>query len=273
MNKIGDFNKIMSDRKLFYKTVYTPLSEAKKILAERQKDKKLIGKIEKLLKSNIPEPLKNIGKNAVHFRQIATPNYDARWFIELTKDHGLKTNFFEYHDDIFTANNDFKYSLAQLRLHKDKNNKKGENLEEKITIVDFNKYNGKKFKNILTLWSEPLVDFHRRLFEVCGYKNDEFCFFDSSKWFKENGGKAVDYYTSMMLIFICHGILFENFLLDGSEGEFTKKIFLPAFENAVNLTGMKPLIVPIPPMDNEDNAHWVSYNFKIKPFLLKQIKS
>jgi hypothetical protein len=267
MNKIGDFNEIMSDKKLFYKTIYTSLSEAKEILKERQKDKKLIEKIEKLLNGNIPEPLKKLGNHGVHFRQIATPNHDSRWFIELTKDHGLETNFFEYHDDIFTANNDFKYSLAQLRLHKEKNSKNGSNLEEKITIVDFNKFNGKKFKNIKTLWAEPLVDFHNNLFEVCGYSKGEFCFYDASKWFKENGGKAVDYYTNMILIFMCHGILFENFLLKGSEGEFTKNIFLPAFNKAVLLSGVKPLIVPIPPMDNEEDSHWISYNIKIKPYL------
>jgi hypothetical protein len=39
MNKIGDYNEIMSDKSLFYKTIYTSLSEAKKILEERQKDK------------------------------------------------------------------------------------------------------------------------------------------------------------------------------------------------------------------------------------------
>lgn len=270
MNAPLDYNKIISDRKLFFQTVYTPLSEAIKILEERQKDKKLEEKIENILNKNIPEPLRKVGKHGVQFRQIATPNHDVHWFTELTKDYGLQTVFFEYHEDKFTSNNDFKHSLGQLRIHNDLN-KKGEHIEEKITIFDFNKYNGKKFKDIMTLWSEPLVDFHRRLFETCGYSKEKLCFYDASHWFKENGAKAVDYYTNFLLLFIYHGILFENFLLTGSEGEFTKDILLPAFEKASRLSGLKPLIVPIPPMDNEEDAHWVSYDKKIKP-LLKSLK-
>lgn len=270
MIKIGDYEKIMSDHKMFNKIVYTPLSEAIKILEERQKDKTLQKKIEKLLNNNIPKPLRELGKNGIQFRQIATPNHDVHWFTELTKDYNLKTIFFEYHEDKFTSNNDFKHSLGQLRIHP-KTNKNGDYLEEKITILDFNKYNGKPFNKIMTLWSEPLIDFHKRLFEVCGYSKSDFCFYDASQWFKENGGKAIDYYTNFLLLFVCHGILFENFLLNGNEGKFTKEIFLPAFEKAHGLSGVKPLLVPIPPMDNENDAHWVSYTKKIKP-LLKSLK-
>lgn len=265
MKKKWDYEKIMSDRKIFNETVYTTLSQAIEILEQRQKDTKLREKIEKILDNNIPEPLKE-GKNAVQFRQIATPNHDTHWFVELTRDNKLKTVFFEYHSDKFTSNNDFKHSLGQLRIH-EKINKKGEFIEEKITILDFNKYNGEKFKNVMTLWSEPLVDFHRKLFDICGYDNKELCFFDASEWFKKNGPKAIDYYTNFLLLFICHGILFENFLLNGEEGEFTKKILLPALEKATELAGEKPLIVPIPPMDNELDAHWVSYTTKIKKLI------
>lgn len=258
----------MSDHKLFNQVVYTPLSEAIKILEERQKDKNLKNKIEKILNNNIPEPLKGEGKHGVQFRQIATPNHDVHWFTELTKDNGLKTVFFEYHSDKFTSNNDFKHSLGQLRIHS-KINKKGNNIEEKITIFDFNKYNGKQFKDIMTIWSEPLTDFHRKLFDVFNYQKDTLHFFDASQWFKENGPHAVDYYTNFILLFICHGILFENFLFVGTEGEFTKSIFLPAFEKAYGLAGVKPLIVPIPPMDNQNDVHWVSYHPKIKTLISK----
>lgn len=266
MNKKWDYNKIMSDHGLFNKTVYTPLSEAIKILEERQKDPELVKKIEKLLNNDIPEPLKKLGKNAVQFRQIATPNHDVRWFVEIAKDHGLPVVFFEYFNDKFTSNNSFKHSLGQLRIH-DHLDKNGKHMEEKITIIDFNKYNGKPIREVLTLWDESLIDFHRRLFDVCEIPKDH-TFFDASNWFKENGEKAVDYYINFIALFICHGILFENFLTDDdSEGDFTKNILLPSFEKVVNITGLKPLIVPIPPMANENDVHWISYNIKVKPFL------
>lgn len=268
MSQKIDYERIMLDRKLFNETVYTSLSEAVRLLKERQKDKKLKEKIEFLLRGNIPAPL-GLGEDcAVQFRQVATPNYDTRWFLELTKDNNLKPVFFEYHEDKFTSNNDFKHSLGQLRVHEFLN-KNGDNIEEKFTVTDFNKYNGKKFKEVMTLWGEPLIDFHKRLFEVCGYNKDEFCFYNASDWFKQNGLKAVDYYENFLLLFSCHGILFENFLLDGEEGRFTKEIFLPAFEKAYEVSGVKPLIVPIPPMDNQIDTHWVSYGHKTGSFVKK----
>jgi hypothetical protein len=257
----------MSDRKLFNETVYTPLSEAIKILEERQKDKKLVKKIEELLNNDIPEPFKKIGKYGVSGKQVATPNHDTRWFIELTKDHGLKTVFYEYHKDKFISKNSFKHSLGQLHIHEEKTNRKGNHIEEKITIIDFNKNDGKLLKDVVTVWGEPLIDFHKRLFQATGHNLLDFVFYDSSDWLKRNGEIAKTYYEKDLLIYICHGILFENFLLEGEEGEFTKDILLPALEKVVQLTGLKPLIVPIPPMDTEEDAHWISYGREIKPFL------
>jgi hypothetical protein len=264
-----DCNLIMEDKSIFYEMVYTPLSEAIKILEERQKDKQLIEKIEKILNNNIPLPLKNIDKNGVMFRQVATPNYEIRWFIELTKDYNLKTNFFEYHNDKFTSNNSYKHSLGQLIIHKDKKNKKGENIEEKISIVDFNKYNGKKLSEVMTLQGESLINFHKKFFSIYNYNLNDSNFYDASQWFKDNGPVAINYYTNFILLFICHGILFENFLFCGDEGDFTKKILLPAFKKAYTLAGVKPLIVPIPPMDSEieEDIHWHSYSDKIKSLI------
>ena len=98
------------------------------------------------------------------FRQVATPNYETRRFISLAKENDLHPVIFEYHDDKFTSNNEFKHSLGQLHIQK-KNRKNSNFSVEKITIIDFNLHNGKKFKDIKTLWLEPLVDFHKKLEE------------------------------------------------------------------------------------------------------------
>ena len=47
---IGDYDAIMADRNIFNQIVYTPLSEALRLLDERQKDKKLMAKVNELLK-------------------------------------------------------------------------------------------------------------------------------------------------------------------------------------------------------------------------------
>lgn len=265
MIKIGDHNTIMSDRNLFNQVVYTPLSDAIKLLEERQRDPEFIKKIEDFLGDDIPDPLRKIDKYGISGKQVATPNFDTLWFIKLTKEFGLKPVFLEYLKDKFTSNNSFKHSLGQLLILGDLN-KKGEVMEEKITIIDFNKYNGKPLKDILTTWSEPLVDFHHKLFKAYDLKQD-LIFFDESVWLDKHGKVAKHYYENDILLYMCHGILFENFLLTGDDGKFTKNIFLPAFEKAFNLFGVKPLIVPIPPMDIEEDSCWFSYNKKIKPYI------
>jgi hypothetical protein len=50
---IGDYDKIMSDRNIFNQIVYTPLSEALRLLDERQKDKELMAKVEKSFYKNL----------------------------------------------------------------------------------------------------------------------------------------------------------------------------------------------------------------------------
>lgn len=257
----------MADRKLFNKTVYTPMSEALRLLEERRNNPELMAKVEKLFTGEIPEPLKKEKMYGVQARQIATPNYDTCWFLELTKSNGLTPVFLEYYDDKFTSNNDFKYSLGILRIH-EKINKKGEDIEEKINIVNFSKDDGKKIKDISTISGESLTNFHHNLFKALNLQIDEKSFYDNSIWFNKMGGKASSYYYNFLLLFICHGILFENFLFEDGK-DFTKKIFLPSLEKVSIATGMKPLIVPIPPMDNEDDSHWFSYNKIIKEYIKK----
>src|ERR1035437_857047 len=88
MIKIGDYNTIMNDRNIFNQIVYTPLSEALRLLDERKKDKKLMAKVKKLLNGNIPKIFKD-NKCGIMARQLATPNYENRMFISLAKESDL----------------------------------------------------------------------------------------------------------------------------------------------------------------------------------------
>lgn len=261
MISIGDYNTIMSDRNIFNQIVYTPLSEALRLLEERQKDPVLMAKIENILKGNIPEILKH-KKCGVICRQIATPNNETRMFVSIVKDNNLFPVLLEYHNDKFTSNNAYKHSLGVLHVGTHNANRE-ESAVEKINIIDFNLNDGKKFKDISTLWGDKLVDFHRNLFHKHGM--DDLEFQDVSVWLKDNGGDAVKYYTNLLILFICHGILFENFLISkDKEGSFTQNIVLPAIEKAINLTGVKPLIVPLEPLDLEADDYWLQHLSTIK---------
>lgn len=265
---IGDYDTIMADRNIFNQIVYTPLSEALRLLDERQKDPILMAKIEKLLKGDIPEVLKN-KKCGVFARQVATPNFDTQRFIKLAQNNQLEIVLFEYPDDKFASKNIFKHSLGQIRINNGLNHK-GEYLVEKINIIDLVKYDGKKIKELLTLWGEPLIDFHKKLFKHYELPED-IIFYDISKWYYKNGGCASKYYLNYLSLFVSNGILFENFLLlKGCEDDFIKSVLLPTIEKIINLTGVKPLIVPLDPIETESDEYWISHPFKIKHLIPKK---
>ena len=69
------------------------------------------------------------------------------------------------------------------------------------------------------------------------------------------------------MLFVAHGILFENFLTRGKESDFTKLVVLPALEEIINLTGVKPLIVPLSLIDMEDEEYWISHSTEIKSLI------
>jgi hypothetical protein len=259
MTSIGDYNKIMSDRNIFNQVVYTPLSEAIVLLEERQKDTILVAKIEKLLGEDIPTVL--VGKKcAVLNRQVATPNHESKRFILLAEESNLSPVFFEYHSDKFTPENDFKYSLGKLTIYNGIG-KNGGQKKEYNNIIDFNKSNGKKLSEIPTTSSVSLVDFHKNLFSK-SYNNIQ-CW-EASEWFRNHGINPSTYYVNFFLLFTCHAILFENFLLEGPEKKFTEEIILPAIETVINLTGFKPIIVPLEPIDMESDGYWYYHNSEIK---------
>lgn len=267
MTSIGNYDEIMSDKKLFDRVVYTPLSKALEILEERRNNKDLVAKVTELLNGDIPECLNTGDKCGVQFRQIATPNMDAQHFLQITKENHIKPIFFEYLDDKFTSNNDFKHSLGQLRINNGVD-KKGEYQIQKCTIVDFSKHDGKKLCDVPTIKGESLLSLHRKLFEFAHNDHiNNLTFYDLSEWIHKNGGKPEDYYKKLFLMFICNGILFENFLTTGSNAIFSKNIVLPAIDYVYSLTNEKPLIVPIPPMDIEDDEYWVSYKPSIKEII------
>ena len=265
--KIGDYDTIMNDHNIFNQIVYTPLSEALRLLDERRKDSELMAKVGKLLKGDIPEFFKN-KKCAVLFRQIATPNYETKRFISLAKENGLHPVIVEYHDDIFSPDsNPFKHSLGKLHINKGTCMKTGNELVENFSVVDFNEHKGNKISEVKTLWSESLIDFHKFLF-LNHFKDEEVTTWDGSEWLKIRGAHPCDYYKYVFLVFICNGILFENFLTSKDyEGDFSKKIVLPAIEEVINITGVKPLIVPIEPFDTELDDYWTYHDLNVKQLI------
>lgn len=252
----------MLDRDKFNSVVYTPLSEALYLLEKRQKDPKIKNMVQYLLGDDIPN-IFNDKKCGVFARHIATPDYDTQRFIKLSSENNLDTVLLEYLDDKFVSGNKNKHALCQIRINNGLDIK-GNYMLEKINIINFVKNDGRKIRHINTLWGEPLNFFHNRLFNHYGIDKD-LTLYDLSDWYKRNGKYAKIYYKKFLLFFITHGILFENFSTkDNSENIFTKMILLPAIYDTMKIIGMRPLIVPMEPLDIEDEEYWISHPPLIK---------
>ncbi len=252
--------------------VYAHLSDALKLLEARRNDPELVKKIEGLLNNDIPNILQKRACGVL-FRQIATPNKESGRFLSITRHYDLHSVFFEYFDDRFTPNNEFKHSLAKLKLNFGLG-KKGGYKNKYLSIIDFNTNNGKKIKDVKTYKNENLIDIHREMFKR--YNDDsQIHFFDASTWYDCHGKTATEYYTNFLMLFVCHGILFENFLFNGKESEFTKEVVLPAINKVEELTGFKPLIVPLVPFDTEEDEYWYWLHhdvFEDEPLKVKEVK-
>lgn len=251
-----------SDRKLRLENFYTPLEEAKKEIWRRWNDKELRKKVEDFLGGDIPKPIKTEPK-AVLLRNIATPDNELFHFVELSKRMKLKPLVLEYVEDKFVAECSDKYHICKLFFH----NGKGKNGGDKVStlrIVDFNKYEGKNFNKMKTQWGEDFVNFHHRILLSSSLMNKE-SFFDTSDWVHKKGNSAKKYYKYLLAFFLCHGVLFETFLTnDPEEMEFNRNIVVPSFNAIYKNLGIKPLVVPLMPLDDEDNLFWWCYPEKIK---------
>ena len=251
-----DLDKLVADREAFNKFVYTPWEEAVKELKRRWNDKELEKKVCDYLKCVIPEPLSHSFK-LVLFRQLFTPNYEFLRFRAVADALEIEPLFWEYHDDKFTSNNPMKHALGKMHINRGVNKNNGIRVENK-NIIDFNKSNGKKIKEVKTIWGQSLIDFHHELLDIFSPNTTQYLF-DASEWFHINQSSAKNYYKSYMTLFVRNAILFENFLLEGNELEFTKSVFLPLFIQVWKQTGIKPLIVSLAPTHIEGDIFWISY--------------
>lgn len=266
-----DIEKLVQDHDAFDRFVYTPPEEAVAELKRRRKDQAVHNKILAWLGDDVPPPLIR-GPHAVAFRQLTTSNYEIRRFFSLIDAiEGLDPLFFEYLEDKFTSNNEWKHSLGRLFFFAGKGKKGGSRIDS-LTVVDFNKANGKKLSEVVTLWGQSLVDFHHEFFKT-RYRDADAAFFDASSWFKHHGPTPLSYYRSFLMLFIEHGILFENFLIDEKELDFTRDIFLPAFIAVMEETGKKPLIVNLEPTEIEGDRFWMCHPSEDKEFVLEKLST
>lgn len=248
------------DLKKELESIYTPLEEAKKEIWRRWNDKELRKKVDDFLKNSIPDFLKD-SPRAILARFIFSPNFESFRFLKLSEEIKLDPICLEYLESDFVAENIDKYYLCKMYFHNGIGKNGGDKLGA-IKIIDFDHSEDKKICELKTNWDESMVDFHHRLAGCSNLKNIDS--FDFSKYLENNGKTASKYYLYFFSMLICYGVLFENYLLDDRQIQFTKNVILPNFEKILKTFGLKPLIVHLGPEGDEENLYWRYYPESLK---------
>jgi len=252
---------IEKNPKAFRSEIYTSFGDLEEEIKRRWNDKKLRKKVKDFFGPKMLSVLSDKPR-AILSRNIGTPNLEVKHFVDLAGEIKLDPLILEYNDK-FVAKNRDKYYLCRLFFSRTSKNHKTVSADT-LKTVDFNKYEGKYFNDIKTVWGESIVDFHHKLLqkELPELKGKIFNF---SEWFDETRKLSKYYYLYYLSLFICHGILFENFLIgDKQELSFIEEKFLPSFREVKKIFGVKPLIYPPLPFKNEKSLFWLSYPEKRK---------
>lgn len=191
---------------------------------------------------------------AVLARFIVTPNFEFCRFTEITQGMGIRPLAGEYTRDKFCSINPDKRLLGKMTFLRGGNDQGQQTAS--YNIVDFSKDDGRVFSSLKTLWAQEFPDFHHWLLSVQLPGLD---LFDFSEWFQLQGGHPAEFYPRFLSLFVCHGILFENFLTEGYEAGFTREIIWPALAKIEAYFGLKPLIVPVVPLETEREPYWSWY--------------
>ena len=250
--------------------IYTSMEEAREEIWRRWNDRTLRKKVEAFL-GHVPDHM-TTNPRAILNRDIATPDNEFREFIRKAYRIGLSPLVSEYSDDKFVGINPDKLSLAKMAIStgRDKN---GGALFRYITVIDYPKHDGKKFSEIITLWGEQFVSFHHRLLRL-HFPDVEV--FDNSEWLKSKGDGARDFYPYELGLCICHGVLFEDFLISGAEKRFCEDVVMPTFDKLVAMFGIKPLIVPLLSKQlvgrDAGDSYWSCYPNCLKEEILSRLR-
>lgn len=246
--------------------MYT-LESAENEVRKRWENLPLRAEVEKFI-GKIPQAFAREPR-AVLARQIASPNHENFRFAEVSKQTGLKPLRWTYHGDIFTTANKEKVHLGKIAFRKGED-KNGGHIIAYRTIIDFHANEKKPLGEIRTNWGEKFVDFHHRLF-VSAFPGQET--WDITEWLWEIGKRASEYYLRYMAIYVCHGILFENFLNGGKEKKFTQEIVQPTIDRLKSVFGVKPLIFPLLPFEKEHDPYWMWYPSSLEPEIVRLAQS
>lgn len=248
--------------------LFTSPEEAVHELLRRQKDADLEKAVRSFLGNSYGIEKYISAPTSLLFRQVATPTHEMLRFLHMSETHKLKPLVLEYLDDKFVgAGNPYKRALGKLPIFQHTGSD-GRDMVKYATVLDFNKFTGKKIREACCISGMTLAEFHHYLLEkITAQPLDTLCW-DATPWFESHGHTAANYYEPFMSLLVRDCILFENYEITRHLMPFMHDVVIPAFERVESRFGVRPLIVRLLPKHEEERLYWNSYPKEIEPFLL-----
>jgi hypothetical protein len=245
------------------KEIFTPLKEAVIEIKRRQSDKNLFKKVEDYLNGDVPFHFAQSEPIFYLSRHIATPNYEALRFIELTKPFGLPVVIGQDTKGLFVPHNELKRSLGKLPVTKGVSRNLDE-IVEHFTIFDFSEHQGKPFSEISTKFAVKLIEYHNELFRKI--YPEEMNIVDEAEWIDRNHrDNLVEQYKKLLSLLIVHGVMLESY--PPNEVDFVSNVLKPAFKEVSELFGVNPLIVEHIDSKLEETRNWNGYPSVLYQFI------
>ena len=244
--------------------LYTPLDEALAQLRERRINKNLRAAVTEFYGMRQPQFL--VGEpRAILWRDIITPDREFEHFASTVAPTGLLPLCLEYSTDILCTHNNGKYRMCRPLFEVRPNHFRG------LRIMNFGQMDGQRLCDLRLKNDMPLPEFHHTLLHYA-FPEMNAHLHDFSEWF--NAVRREDfYYLHYLALFICDGILFENFFAnDPEELRFARERAIPSFTKAVELFGVRPLIVPLLPRETENEDSWCRHVGSLYPEALRLLR-
>jgi hypothetical protein len=247
---------------------YTPLEEAVSEIKERRKDPELLKKVHEYLNGDIPTHFNRNQPILYMARHIATPNYEAMRFVELTRPYDLPLVIGQDSKGKFVSHNELKKALGKLPVTKGISKRQDEIIEN-FTVIDFSCEQGKPFCEIKTKHGKNLVEFHNSFFKHIYPSEIEIA--DESDWIDRNSRDDIkEQYKRQLALTIAHGVMLESFT--ETEIDIVEKAIGPAFEEVTAHFGCKPFIVEHIDPDLELTRDWNGYPSILYQFIKRDIE-
>lgn len=238
----------------------TPYPEALEEINRRAADTELVKQVEEYFGNDLPACFKD--RPVLYLaRHVASPNFETLRFLHLLEPLSHNVVISQDSHDRFVPSNSLKKALGKLSICTHIKQTEGNYSEQyqNKTIIDFATASGRPFSEIKTLWGQPLIDFHTSLF--ASLTKGRVQIVDDAAWIDRHGrGDLLEHYKKFLALFLVHGVLFEDYLVESrDETYFKNEILGPAFSFVEEKFGYRPLIVQLTPTSIESERFWLSY--------------